>query len=102
LGPYYDLNDRLIGVSGLQGDPSQPPRSLRPTAPLPIGKLGETMARGFERLGWHWWPADSAIISEAYGDGRQACNLCGPCDLGCPTGARSSADVTYWPRALRL
>ena len=35
-------------------------------------------------------------------DGRPACNNCGPCDLGCPTGARSSADVTYWPLALRL
>ena len=35
-------------------------------------------------------------------DGRPACNNCGPCDVGCPTGARSSADVTYWPLALRL
>ena len=44
--------------------------------------------------------SDGAIVSEDY-DGRPGCNLCGPCDLGCPTGARSSADVTFWPRALR-
>jgi choline dehydrogenase-like flavoprotein len=61
------------------------------------------MARGFDKLGWHWWPSDAAIITAPYGDeGRQPCNLCGPCDLGCPTGARSSADVTYWPLAIRL
>src|SRR6476646_1570478 len=102
LEPFYDLNDRLIGVSGLHGNPSQPPRSPRPTKPLPIGTFGATIARGFERLGWHWWVSDSAIVSEAYGDGRAACNLCGPCDLACPIGARSSADVTYWPLALKL
>jgi choline dehydrogenase-like flavoprotein len=102
LEPFYDLNDRMIGVSGLHGDPSQPPRSPRQTPPLPLGKLGETIARGFDRLGWHWWVSDSAIVSEPYGDGRQGCNLCGPCDLGCPIGARSSADVTYWPLALKL
>ncbi|MGN6671959.1 MAG: GMC family oxidoreductase [Thermomicrobiales bacterium] len=102
LAPYYELNDRQIGVSGLAGDPAQPPRAPRPTPPLPLGPLGETMARGFDALGWHWWPSDAAIVSEPYGEGRQGCNLCGPCDLGCPTGARSSADVTYWPAALRL
>jgi choline dehydrogenase-like flavoprotein len=103
LEPYYDMNDRMIGVSGLAGDPSHPPRSPRQTPPLPIGPLGETMARGFDKLGWHWWPSDAAIITAPYGDeGRQPCNLCGPCDLGCPTGARSSADVTYWPLAIRL
>jgi choline dehydrogenase-like flavoprotein len=102
LEPFFDLNDRMIGVSGLAGDPSQPPRSPRQTPPLPLGRLGETLAHGFEKLGWHWWVADSAIISAPYGEGRQACNHCGPCDIGCPTGARSSADVTYWPLALRL
>jgi len=103
LEPYYDFNDRMIGVSGLAGDPAQPPRSPRPTPPLPIGPLGETMAKGFDALGWHWWPSDAAIITAPYGDdGRQPCNLCGPCDLGCPTGARSSADVTYWPWAIKM
>ena len=101
LGPYYDLNDRMVGVAGLAGDPAHPPRSPRQTPPLPLGRLGETMARGFDRLGWHWWPSDAAINSTAYG-GRPGCNNCGPCDLGCPIGARSSADVTYWPLALQL
>ena len=102
LEPYYDLNDRMIGVSGIHGDPAHPPRSPRQTPPLPLGPLGEAIARGFDRLGWHWWPSDSAIISAPYGAGRQACNNCGPCPLGCPIGASSSAEATYWPLAVRL
>jgi choline dehydrogenase-like flavoprotein len=102
LDPYYEFNDRMIGVSGIAGDPAYPTRAPRQTAPIPLGPLGETLARGFDRLGWHWWPSDTALITEPYGEGRQPCNLCGPCDLGCPIGARSSADVTYWPLALRL
>jgi choline dehydrogenase-like flavoprotein len=100
LEPFYDLSDRITGVAGVTGDPSQPPRSPCGTPPVPIGRLGETIAGGFDNLGWHWWISDGAILSEAY-DGRPGCNLCGPCDLGCPTGARASADVTFWPKALR-
>jgi choline dehydrogenase-like flavoprotein len=101
LEPYYDLNDREIGVSGLRGDTAYPEKSERQTPPLPIGSFGTTLARGFDRLGWHWWAADTAIISSPFGEGRLPCNNCGPCDVGCSRGSRSSADVTYWPRALR-
>jgi choline dehydrogenase-like flavoprotein len=100
LEPYYDSNDREMGVSGLAGDPQNPPRSARPTPPLPLGVLGETIARGFNKLGWYWWPADNAIVSRVY-DGRPACLWHGKCTLGCPIGSKSSADVTYWPKALR-
>lgn len=99
LEPFYDLNDRMIGVSGLVGDPAYPARSPRQTPPVPMGKLGDVMISGFDKLGWHWWPFDSAIITEPY-DGRSACNNCGPCALGCTRGAKASADVTYWPKAL--
>jgi choline dehydrogenase-like flavoprotein len=101
LEPFYDLNDRIFGVAGIHGDPSQPPRAPRPTPPLPLGHDGAVIARGFDRLGWHWWPSDAAIVSTDY-EGRLACNHCGPCGLGCPRAARSGADVTYWPLALRL
>ena len=46
----------------------QPPRSARQTPPIPLGPLGEAMARGFDRLGWHWWPSDAAIITAPFGD----------------------------------
>jgi len=99
LVPYWDLNDRITGVSGLAGDPANPPRSARSAPPLPLCPLTEALARAFDRLGWHWWPSDSAILSEPR-DGREACNGCGPCGLGCPRRARASADVVYWPHAL--
>ena len=99
LEPFYDLNDRMMGVAGVTGDPAYPPKSPRQTPPIPVGKLGTTMVHGFEKLGWHWWPSDSAILTRPY-DGRQACNNCGPCDIGCYRGAKASVDTTYWPKAL--
>jgi choline dehydrogenase-like flavoprotein len=101
LAPYYDRNDERVGVSGVAGDPGNPPRSQRPMPPVPLGRGGELLAAAFDRLGWHWWPPDLGINTRPDGAGRQACNNCGPCDLGCPTGARSSSDLAYWPRALR-
>src|SRR5262252_3423026 len=99
LEPYFDLNDRMMGVAGVVGDPAYPTKSPRQTPPIPLDTLGATIASGFDRLGWHWWPSDSAILTRDY-DGRRACINCGPCDLGCPTGAKASTDVTYWPKAL--
>ena len=99
LEPFFDLNDRMVGVAGLSGDTAYPPKPPRQTRPIPLGKLGETIAAGFDRLRWHWWPSDTAILTEPY-DGRLPCNNCGPCDLGCTRRARASADVTYWPKAV--
>ena len=99
LESFYDLNDSNIGVSGVAGDPANPPRSPRQTPPLPIGGSGAAVVRGFERLGWHWWPSDNAIISRDYG-GRTGCDSRGRCNFGCPLRAKASADVTYWPKAL--
>lgn len=99
LAPYYELNDRIVGVSGRAGDPGNPPRTPRQTPPVALGTAGRRVADALDRLGWHWWPTDGQILTEPY-DGRPACNGCGPCEMGCFTGARASADITYWPRAL--
>ena len=100
LERYYDMNDREMGVAGLAGDPANPPRAKRPTGPLPLGVLGEIIGRGFDKLGWHWWVSDNAIISQDY-DGRPACDLHGKCMYGCAIGSKASTDVTYWPKALK-
>jgi len=99
LAPFYDINARMMGVSGLAGDPAYPPKAL-PLPPVALGKLGETLARGFNRLGWHWWPSDSAITTEEY-EGRAACINAGTCLTGCAQGAKASTDITYWPAAIR-
>jgi choline dehydrogenase-like flavoprotein len=99
LNPYFALNDEMVGVSGLAGDPGNPHRTPRRFGPLPLGDAAGRIARAYDELGWHWWPADAAILSADHG-GRLGCNMCGPCDLGCPRGARASSDLTYWPGAL--
>ncbi len=99
LAPYYDENDRMMGVSGLAGDPAYPPKP-QVMPPLPLGKTGTKLARGFNALGWHWWPSDSAVASEPY-DGRDRCINLGACMSGCAQGAKASTDITYWPHALR-
>lgn len=99
LEPYYAENDRNIGVSGLVGDPAYPHKEP-PLPPLPTGEMGNIIGRAFNKLGWHWWPSDSAIISQPYA-GRDQCVNLGPCNSGCAQGAKSSADVTYWPEAIR-
>ncbi|WKK67128.1 GMC family oxidoreductase [Lutimonas zeaxanthinifaciens] len=99
LEPYYNLNDSMIGVSGLAGDPANPPRSARQMPPLPIGKMGKTLANGFDKLNWHWWVSDQAINSKPFND-RSQCMLHGKCMFGCPMGAKVSTDRTYWPLAI--
>jgi choline dehydrogenase-like flavoprotein len=97
---YYDLNDRMMGVSGLLGDPANPPRSPRTCRPLPLGASGTAVVRGFEKLGWHWWPADNAILSSDW-NGRRGCDNRGRCNFGCPLRAKASVDITYWPGAIK-
>ena len=92
LEPYYDLNDRMHGVSGLRGDPAYPPKPDRPCPPLSIGRAGERVAEGFNKLGWHWWPSDNAVSSVRY-DGREP-------DYGGYLRSFSSSDIIYWPKAL--
>lgn len=98
LAPWYERNDRNCGVSGLLGNPAIPPREPFQCPPLPPG--GSTVAaRGFDRLGWHWWPMPNAILSRSY-DGRLACNNCGNCQSGCPRGSLNDMSITHWPKAI--
>lgn len=98
LEPYFNVNDRIMRVAGLVGDPAYPDMNgLLP--PVPIGEYGEKIAEGFNRLGWHWWPSYAAIATTT-ASGSPCLNL-GPCNTGCPQGAKSSTDVTYLPDAMR-
>jgi choline dehydrogenase-like flavoprotein len=68
--------------------------------PIPLGKTATRMGRGMNDLGWHWWPADTAMATREY-DGRAPCINLGHCIGGCAQGAKASTDITYWPQALR-
>ena len=94
LEPYYDQNDRIIGVSGLRGDPAYPLKPERPCPPLSIRPGGELLAKGFEKLGWHWWSSDTALSSVPYVTGAKP-------DNGGYLRSPAGADLNYWPKALR-
>lgn len=99
LEPFFATNDRMMGIAGLAGDPAYPYHEP-PLPPLPLGKAGNTLAAGFEKLGWHWWPSDSAILTQEY-EGRAPCINLGSCTMGCAQGAKASTDITYWLAAQR-
>jgi choline dehydrogenase-like flavoprotein len=100
LAPYYAVNEREMGVAGLAGDPWSPRRDPLPLPPAPLGVHGQMLLRGYERLGWTWWPTEQVIATRAY-DGRPACDFKNYCPFGCPQGALGTVDVTYWRKALR-
>jgi choline dehydrogenase-like flavoprotein len=99
LEPFFSENDRMMGVSGLAGDPAYPAHTL-PMPPLPLGKSGAQIARTMNKLGWHWWPSDTALATTEY-DGRAPCINLGHCTPACAQGAKASTDITYWPHAIR-
>ena len=100
LAPYYDTNDREMGVSGLIGDPANPGPASFPLPPLPVGVAAKVVAKAFNRIGWHWWIFPLGFLSRPY-DGRLACDFNGQGWYGCGASARASTNVTYWPKALR-
>ena len=99
LDPFFAENDRMMGVSGLAGDPAYPLHHP-PMPPLPLGKSGQRFAKAMNGLGWHWWPSDTTVATVDY-EGRGRCINLGHCTPGCAQGAKASTDITYWPAALR-
>jgi choline dehydrogenase-like flavoprotein len=101
LEPSYAEAERLIGVAGLAGaNPFAAPRSgpypMPPGAPM-YGAL--LTSKAAEEMGWHPYPAPSAVNSVPY-DGRPACNNCGFCAFfGCPIHAKGDP-VASLQRAL--
>ena len=99
LEPYYDLNDAECGVSGLAGDPAYPRSPSAPCLPSRSAasawrrRAASTRSAG---IGGRSTPRSIRAPTP----GRAGCNHCGPCLIGCATGAKSSTDLTYWPKAL--
>ena len=86
-----------------RGGPRRRPRLPAQAAAAAAGAARQARrdARArLQRLGWHWWPSDSAIATREY-EGRAPCINVGTCLTGCAQGAKASTDVTYWPAAVR-
>ncbi|MGH9108423.1 MAG: GMC oxidoreductase [Acidimicrobiales bacterium] len=90
LEPYYAAIERDVGVAGKAGaNPyaawRSAPYPMRPGAPMYLAGLSGAAAA---RLGYHPYPAPTAVNSVPYG-GRPACNNCGFCSFfGCPVHAK--------------
>ena len=98
LNPYFNENEKMMGVAGLVGDTAYPDyKSLLP--PVPLGEMGQEMAKAFNKMKWHWWPSYAAINTDKRKNRANCINL-GPCNIGCSQGAKGSVDATYWPLAL--
>ena len=101
LEPYYDRVEHAIGICGAaSANPFEGPRSSGyPMPPLRRSGLTELMSGAAGRLGWHPYPAPTAINSEPF-DGRPACTYCGFCENnGCHNGAKGSPDNNLVPLA---
>jgi len=100
IAPYYDQVEKLWGVAGLSGNPSQSPRGPYPMPPHPFTTPSKILKRGADKLGWNFHPAPIGTNSVAY-DGRPPCEYCNNCLSGCPTGAKASALSVMYPRAVK-
>lgn len=100
LLPYYEAVDLEMGTSGLVGNTAYPLSKAPPNPPFPIHLTGRKMAEAMNRLGWHWWPGDNGTVSRDYNLQKQ-CVRYGICRMGCPQGAKASADVVQFPVALK-
>jgi len=90
LEPFYTEAERLIGVAGEAGaNPFAPWRSdPYPMPPGPPMYSALVTASAASRLGYHPYPAPTAVNSVPYDD-RPACNNCGFCaSFGCPIHAK--------------
>ncbi len=103
LEPYYSAVEWAIGVSGKANAAPGEPRHSRdyPVPPLNVTGPGVLLTHGCDSLGWSSKPAPMAILSREY-NGRQPCHNCGFClAFPCEWGAKSSANYTMVPEALR-
>jgi choline dehydrogenase-like flavoprotein len=98
LEPYYNFDHGITPIGGVEGDPSYPEiTQLLP--PVPLGELGEKLVTGLNELGWHWWPSYSGLATVNF-KGHLHCQNLGPCNTGCPFGAKSSDDQYLLPDIL--
>lgn len=100
LAAYYDLNETMMGVSGLSGNPAYPPTSAPRHPPVGLSPGARRVAQAFNRAGVSWWPGDIAINTGPATERQGTCNNCGPCELHCPRRAKSATDLNYWPAAI--
>lgn len=103
LEPYYSAVEHAVGVSGEVSTAKGEPHHSKPypLPPINVHGPGVLLEVGAKKLGWSSKAAPMALLSREY-QGRQPCHNCGFC-LGfpCEWGAKSGANYTMVPEALK-
>lgn len=103
LEPYYDLVEKVVGVSGrVVKHPHQEPRSSTDFAYPPIAEhaIAGLVDKACDKLGFHSIPTPRAVLP--YPDhGRKGCSYNGYCgSYGCATGAKGSSRAALLDHAV--
>ncbi len=99
LRPWFDKVQAEVGVAGdAAQEPWHPPSEPYPLPPIPTLTQGALLQRGFDAVGLTTAPVPLGILTQDY-RGRQACQLDGWCEAGCPIGALANPLVTHLPLA---
>jgi len=117
LEPYYDLFEKLCGISGkagnlngqiqLGGNPFEGPRSAEyPTPPMPMTYAPSLFGEAALMAGKHPFPHPSANLSQPYtnplGAQMGACTFCGFCEkFGCGNYSKASPQTTIIPYVMQ-
>jgi gluconate 2-dehydrogenase alpha chain len=101
LEPWYDLAERVLGVSGGPGNPFDGKRANPyPMPPLRRSGLGALFAGAAGDLGLHPFALPAAIATVPW-RGRHACTYCSFCSrFGCHVEAKASVQNALLPLAL--
>jgi len=95
LLPFYEMNEKMISLAGKIGDKFYPELNKIYNPEVKLGVAGKILSEGFKKMNWHWWPSYSAINTNMDLEGRLKCHSLGPCNSGCPTGAKATTKNTY-------
>ncbi|MCL1698540.1 GMC family oxidoreductase [Lysinibacillus sp. BPa_S21] len=107
LEPYFDKFEKTAGISGDDKNPFSGKRSNPyPTGPMKMTPMLAQFEQAAKKLKLSPYMVPSANLSEVYknpdGETINACQYCGFCErFGCEYGAKSSAEVTVVPTALK-
>ncbi len=107
LEPYFDKFEKTTGISGDDKNPFAGKRSSAyPTPPMKMTPMLQQFEKATKNLKLSPYMVPSANISEVYknpdGETINACQYCGFCErFGCEYGAKSSAEITVIPTALK-
>jgi len=107
LEPYFDKFEKTAGISGDDKNPFSGKRSNPyPTGPMKMTPMLEQFEKATKKLKLSPYMLPSANVSEVYknpdGETINACQYCGFCErFGCEYGAKSSAEITVVPTALK-